>query len=71
MEVEKLVNAALLFGCGVGEVAGCLVCEVVELGETGTAGAALGVPGVELREYRGGWEGANLRPGNRGAGADS
>lgn len=49
-EVEEFVDPALLLGGGVGEVLGCLVCQVVELGETGTAGAALGVPGGDLGE---------------------
>ena len=50
VEVEEVVDLALVFGGGVDEVLGCLVGEVVELGEAGTVGAALGVPGVELGE---------------------
>ena len=50
MEVEEFVDPALIFRCGVGEVLGRLVGQVIELGETGTAGAAFGVPDVELGE---------------------
>ena len=50
MQGEQFVDAALILWRGGGEVGGGVVCEVVELGETGTVGAALGVPGVELGE---------------------
>ena len=48
VEVEEFVDPVLVVGTGVGEVLGRLVGQVVELGETGTAGAAFGVPYVEL-----------------------
>jgi hypothetical protein len=50
VEVEEFVDPVLVLGAGVGEVLGRLVGQVVELGEAGTAGAAFGVPGVELGE---------------------